>query len=216
MRPFLSLRVIYRALLGIIIFATLLIQFVYGFSAAPNIGVYVEQFFSYFTILTNLFVATLFLYEAATPNKTHSTSFESLRGAAVFCAVLTGVTYALFLKGPHGMGEIAYSVSWINIVFHYLMPAAVFLEWLLFPPVYRMNWSTLFTWIGITIPYAVLVELGGLYSHVYPYFFLDPVRLGGYAHVFRASAGWLPFFLVFGVAIIGSANLQEWIRTRKK
>lgn len=71
-----AIRVTYQALIGVAIAAALLLQFTHGIQMTHNVIPYVGQFFSYFTILTNMFVASIFLYETFARNKAHSVRFD--------------------------------------------------------------------------------------------------------------------------------------------
>jgi hypothetical protein len=209
-----AIRPSYQILLAFAIMIALGTQFIYGFALAPHAFVYIEQFFSYFTIVSNLFVAGVFGIEAWHTFKREQTShsFDAARGAAIFFILTTGLVYNLFLRGPHGEGQIAYSIAWVNDILHYIVPVAAVLDWLIFPPLKRLNWSTIFSWVGLTIIYLALVEIGGYFSGVYPYIFLDPTRFNGYVGVLRAGAAFLPFFTVFSVLVMGTAAIQRPIR----
>jgi hypothetical protein len=214
-------RITYEIIFSVAIFIAIVIQYSYGlFHKTESVFNYTEQFFSYFTILSNMFVAVVFAIDASLllRRKVYSFRFDSIRGAAVFCIITTGLTYSLFLHGPGSHGQVPYSIGWVNEIFHHIVPLVAALDWLFFPPKNRMNWSTLFAWIGLTMIYAVLVELAGTMTHTYPYFFLNPELFRGYAGIFRASAGFLPFFLVFSLLVIGSTNSQrrikQWLTTR--
>jgi hypothetical protein len=205
--------------LSALIVVSLCIQFTYGLELAmSSAGSYIEQFFSFFTVLSTIFVATVFFLEGKRTLRggNMSSSFESVRGAAIFCILTTGIIYNFFPKGPGGHGgQVVDSIHVLNTLFHYIVPTIAVLDWIAFPPKNRITWSTLFSWFGLTIIYLILVELGGLLSKTYPYFFLDPTMFRGYSGVLFASASFLPFFLVFAVLVIGSANFQRRFRGYK-
>jgi hypothetical protein len=211
-----KLRAHFQLLLSILVSAALVAQFIYGLTLAQNPLTYMEQFLSYFTILSNILVALIFIGESISQYmKTPlPRSFQVWRGAAVFYILITGVVYALFLRGPGGHGQVAYSIAWINSVFHYLVPTLVVADWLIFCPRTRISWVHILSWISGTALYVIFVEVGGLMSHEYPYFFLDPTLFHGYSGVLRASLAFIPFFLVFGVLVIGSANSQIFLRRK--
>jgi hypothetical protein len=214
------IRAFLQAVLALAIIAALVTQFVYGLASAPSLLVYVEAFLSYFTILSNMFVAGLFLFEVKRVyrGEVESAHRSFLRGAAVFFMLATGITYVLFLRGPAGHGAfvpVPYSIAWVNSIFHYIVPIVVGLDWLLFPPPRRIRWTAIPLWIAITAVYAVFVEAGGYFTKVYPYFFLDPTRWMGYAGVLRGVTGFIPFFLVFATLVIASNNIGHYFRSRR-
>jgi hypothetical protein len=207
------IRITYELFFSFAIVASLVIQYTYGFFHTSQSALdYTEQFFSFFTVLSNIFVAVIFAIDAhfLLQGKGCGSKFDSVRGAAIFCIIATGITYSLFLRGPGN--QVEYSIPFINQIFHHYVPVVAALDWLFFPPKNRMNWSTLFTWIGITLIYLVLVEFAGMLTHTYPYFFLDPEKFRGYRGILLGSAGFLPFFLVFATFVIGSSKSQHHVR----
>ncbi len=177
---------------------------------------YVVPFFTYFTILSNILVAVVLFTEARAifMSKPLPKRLDRARGTAVFCIVVTGVVYALFLRGPGGMGAVPDSIPWINAIFHYIMPSVMFLDWLLFPTKKPAPWYSILKWILITVVYFIYVELVGFFTKAYPYFFLDPTKLHGYLNVTRASLTFIPFFAVFGFVIVLVNHLRIGIETR--
>jgi hypothetical protein len=208
------IRSAYQIFVGVLILVSVCIQFFYGLIHTPVAAPYIETFFSYFTIISNIFVGIVFCCEAFLSLKKQepSAQFDSIRGAAVFFILTTGVVYGLFLHGPMGQEQIEYSLPIINSIFHQIVPVVAILDWIIFPPKHRLNWTTLFGWLGLTIIYAVLVELGGLLTNTYPYFFLNPTFLGGYNGVLRACMGFIPFLLVFSLFVLVTARANQWLR----
>jgi hypothetical protein len=213
-RNALRFRTLYQFGFSILITVSLLIQFGYGIYVEHGITVgYIAVFFTYFTILSNIFVASVLWNEARTSYKGEvpSEHFERVRATAVFCILTTGIIYAFFLKGPGGAGAVTDSIPWINSVFHYIMPSVMAIDWLLFPPRKPAHWVAILKWLLVTIIYLAYVELIGLFTGVYPYFFLDPVTLHGYLGVLRASIAFIPFLVVIGAIIIGANRLRRLI-----
>ena len=207
----LKFRTLYQLGFSILIVAALVIQFVHGVIVEHGITLaFLGLFFSYFTILSNILVAVVLCFEAkrSLQGKPLSPRFERIRSAAVFCILTTGLIYTLFLRGPGGPGNpgmqgmVPDSIPWINAVFHYIMPWVMLGDWLLFPPKKPTHWHSILAWILLTATYLVYVELLGLFTNSYPYFFLDPTTFHGYAGVLRASIAFIPFFAVFGVALV--------------
>ncbi|MDB5195331.1 MAG: putative rane protein [Parcubacteria group bacterium] len=201
----LRFRTLYQFGFALLIVAALVIQFAYGIIVAGGITLaYVGLFASYFTILSNILVAVVLCAEARADLMGHELSprFERLRGLATFCIIATGVTYTLFLRGPGHQGTLQDSIPWINSVFHYVMPIVMAIDWVAFPTKKPVRWWAVLVWIAVTAFYLLYVELLGVFTHSYPYFFVDPTRLQGYAGVARAALGFIPFFLVFGAVVV--------------
>lgn len=201
----LRLRTLYQLGFAVLIVAALATQFIHGIIAGDGLTfAYVGLFVSYFTILSNILVAIVLCLEARADlqGRELSVCFERLRAFATFCIITTGITYTFFLRGPGIQGMLQDSIPWINEVFHHVMPIAMTLDWLFFPTTRPILWRSIPIWIGLTAIYALWVEFMGTFTSSYPYFFLDPVRLHGYAGVSRAALGFVPFFLVFGVVVV--------------
>jgi len=99
-----------------------------GYDVAAGPGVSDGDYFSYFTVLSNLFATAMLLYGALRPAHARSRTVELLRGAAVVYILTTGIVYLVLLSGK------APVYPWVNAILHYLMPLAVTLDWLLDPP----------------------------------------------------------------------------------
>ncbi|KND50058.1 MAG: Integral membrane protein [Parcubacteria bacterium C7867-008] len=209
-------RSIYQFLFATLITVALVAQFTYGASVGGFTTQYVGLFFSYFTILSNILVALVLSAEAfaTVRNGAFSKRFEWVRGFSVFCIVATGVTYTFFLRGPGAMDHIAYALPWANMLFHQIIPIVVAIDWIVFPPKNNVRWFSILYWIMLTAVYAAVVQILGLYTGTYPYFFLDPVRLGSYERMLHACAAFVPFFLVFGVVIVLANKICVRFRRR--
>ncbi len=145
----------------------------YDVAAGP--GVSDGDYFSYFTVLSNLFAVAMLLYGALRPAHTRSHTVELLRGAAVVYILTTGIVYLLLLSGR------APAYPWVNAILHYLMPVAVTLDWLLDPPRAHLDPArTVVLWMAFPVLYIVYTLARGAIVGWYPYFFVDPHRSGGY------------------------------------
>jgi peptidoglycan/LPS O-acetylase OafA/YrhL len=90
-----------------------------GYDVMAGPGVSDGNYFSYFTVLSNLFAVAMLLHGALRRAYTRSRTVELLRGAAVVYILTTGIVYLLLLSGH------APAYPWVNAILHYLMPVAV-------------------------------------------------------------------------------------------
>ena len=128
-------------------------------------GLSLANFLSLFTTQSNLFAAFVLIF---LPNN------AGARGAATLYMTITGVIYALFLS--HGDPALW---EWNNLVFHYVMPAALLAIWLIDPPVLRSNYVAIIAaWLAYPCAYACYTLVRGSLAHWYPYGFLDPRAIG--------------------------------------
>lgn len=145
-----------------------------GYDVAAGPGVSDADYFSYFTELSNLFAAAIFLYGTVHVTGARSRTAEMLRGAAVVYMLTTGIVYALLLSGH----SVPY--PWVNDVLHRAMPIAVALDWAIDPPRVRLELRQTIVWLSFPLVYVVYTLIRGAIVHWYPYFFVDPRRGGGY------------------------------------
>lgn len=138
-------------------------------------GITTTDYFSYFTELSNLFAAAVFLYGAVRGTAERSRTIELLRGAAVVYMLTTGVVYAVLLSGH------APIYPWVNTILHRVMPIVVALDWILDPPRVRLEpRRTVLLWMAFPLVYVLYTLVRGAIVNWYPYFFVSPHRGGGY------------------------------------
>lgn len=173
-----------------------------GYDLAAGPGVSDVDYFSYFTVLSNLFAAALLLHGALRPKRESSITVNSLRGAAVVYILTTGIVYLLLLSGH------APAYPWANAILHYLMPVAVTLDWLLDPPRVRLRPSrTVVLWMAFPVLYVLYTLARGAIVGWYPYFFVNPHRAGGYLLVAGDC-------LAVGIGIIALIAVTTWAGNR--
>ena len=166
-----------------------------GFSAVvTEIATLVERglfnpfnFFSYFTIQSNIFAFTiLFLSAMATASNRRSIRLNLLRGAATLYMVITGIVFAVLLAGVEG--AILTAVPWDNIVLHYIMPVALLVDWLVDKPIKSISFKKSLVWLIYPVTYVIYSLTRGHFVDWYPYSFLDP-KTNGYAGVLLTGLG---------------------------
>ncbi len=174
-----------------------------GYDVAAGPGVSDGDYFSYFTVLSNLFAASILLYGALRPAGERSRTVELLRGASVVYILTTGIVYLLLLSGH------APTYPWVNAILHYLMPAAMTLDWLLDPPHRRLDPErSIVLWMVFPALYILYTLARGAIVDWYPYRFVNPHRDGGYLLVAGDVVG-------VGVGIIALVVLTVAVGNRR-
>ncbi len=158
----------YRALLGGLTLAALLYQYSYS-SQKP--GFSPLNFWAYFTNLSNVLAAGVFLWGAIRRPAPASSDFW--RGMAVLGMTLTGVVFTLLLSALEVL-----VLPGVNLVVHYVMPAAVFADWLIDPPQARLTLRSGLRWLVFPLGYGVITLIRGHFVRWYPYPFLSPAKVG--------------------------------------
>jgi len=192
--PIRNLTVIYRLFFGLLTFVAIGTQLVIHLQNHLN----VVNFFSFFTNLSNLFAATVLLIGCrAVLLKRKSTKTEDIiRGTSVVCMVIVGIVFSLLLRDV----DLGHLQPWVNTVLHYIMPVAVVLDWLLWPPKSKLRFAQVGYWLLFPFIYLVYTLIRGAIVGFYPCPFLTPSKVGGYAGV-----------AVYSVAILGVFLACSWL-----
>ena len=160
------------------------------------------NYFSYFTILSNLFAAGVLLAGALRRGGQRPMTFELLRGAAVMYMLTTGIVYAALLSGQK------VSIPWVNTIVHQVMPVVVALDWVVDPPRMWLPLRNTLRWLSFPLVYIAYTLIRGAIVNWYPYFFVDPNHSGGYL---RVAGG----CLAIGVGMIGLILAITWVGNRR-
>ena len=170
-----------------------------------NPGFTVANFFSYFTIESNVLAAVVLLGLAAVPTAAAST--EGLRAATTVYMVVTGVVYNVLLRGVD-VGLPTTTVGDVcNELLHVVLPLLVLLDWLLVPPVRHIGTRRAFLFLLFPLVYLGYSLARGELSGWYPYPFLDPGQ-GGYVRVVGYAVVVAVLMLVLSLGV-------EWIGRRR-
>lgn len=164
----------YRLGFSILVTAAVAAQLAYGLERAP--GFSIVNFFSFFTVESNLFgVVTLLMSAYSLQSGQKDKQLERLRGAATLYMVVTGIVYTLFLRSV----EVQNSVAWSNAVLHYIFPVAILLDWLYVRSPYKITDKQALRWLIYPVLYGVYCLVRGPFAHHwYPYPFINVVRHG--------------------------------------
>lgn len=145
------------------------------------------NFFSYFTILSNIFIAVIFLVSATGlfRDKKPGLALECSRGAATLYMTTTGIIYAMLLS----QYDLGLTLPWVNFVLHQFVPVLAILDWMIAPPERRLSFRIWWSWLSFPLLYVIYTLIRGPIAHWYPYPFLDPNEPGGYGRVFVYCLG---------------------------
>ena len=164
------------------------------------------NYFSFFTILTNLLVAMGLTLSFAAPNSRLGRFFSRpvvASGTAVYIAIV-GATYSLLLRSlwnPQGAQKLA------DIVLHDFVPVIYVAYWLVFIPKSSLRWKDIFYWLFYPLGYFGYSLIRGVAIAWYPYPFIDASKLG-YARVLANGAMLVCSFLA--VALLAVA-IGRWM-----
>ena len=168
-----------------------------GTLAGTSLGGRILRTLSFFTVLSNILSAVTSAQLARDPDR-DGPAWRIVRLASVFSIAVTGVVYGTVLARvhePHGWKETT-----TNTVFHYIVPIAMILGWLLFGPRPRITGRTIaiaLVWPIVWLGYALVL---GESTGWYPYPFLD-VATQGYGRVLINAVGVVAVFAVVNAVL---------------
>lgn len=170
------------------------------------------NFFSYFTILTNILAALALTLPWLAPQSALGEFFSrpTVRTAiaAYIIIVMTIVYFVLrHLTNLQGWDFVA------DLLLHYVMPVLFVIDWLFLVPKQTLKMKDSLRWLAFPVIYLVWTFIHGAYSGFYPYPFLNNSELG-MARVLLNEAGLLVIFLVLGFILVsGGRFLDRHLKT---
>lgn len=207
--------------MAVLILAAMTAEFRGALSTTPadgsSMATVVVNYFSYFTIESNLFAAAALICAAvwALTRRTQEPIWIAvLMAAATTFMAITGLVYNLLLRG---LVPAAY--PWANEVLHLFGPLFLVIDLVAAPPRRRLPWRTVGAVIAFPVAWAAYTLIRG--EHVvsprtgdpwwYPYPFLNHHLQGGYAVVIAYVIGIAAAFtlVAWGVVAVGRRRSPE-------
>jgi hypothetical protein len=163
------------------------------------------RFFLFFTILSNLTAAAIFLEGGRRQLAGRPPVPDLWRGAAVVFMTVTFIVFAVLLRDLQE--QLNTNIAWVDTVLHRIMPVVVMADWLIAPPHGALGFRrALVPWVVPPLVWTIVTLIRGAIDGWYPYPFLDPDN-GGYGTVALYSVGILALFLaiIWLAATVGPA-----------
>lgn len=167
------------------------------------------NFFSFFTIESNLLAIVVLLVGAAADPR--SPRWAWVRGAVTLYMVVTGIVYAALLANE----EVGLTAAWVNSALHQVLPIVMLVDWVAFPPWlsgFKLSrpWPAL-GWLAFPLLYLAYSLSRGAAVNWYPYPFLSPHHPGGYG---RVAAFCVVLAVVMALLALGIAAVGGWRAAR--
>lgn len=179
--------------------ALTLLAIVVQLARSTSTGFSPANFFSFFTIESNLIAAGVLLWGASgDAERRPSSSVDLIRGAAVLYMSITGVVYGVLLAGYQQ--ELQTTIPWVDTVLHRVIPVVMVADWLIDPPRAAIEFRRALLWLVYPLLYAAYSLIRGPIVGWYPYPFLDPGHVGGYGAV-----------ALYGLGIAAGTLLFTWL-----
>lgn len=172
----------------------------------------VVQFFSYFTILSNIVVATCCTLILLKPTSGWGKFFSqpAVVTAITLYITVVGLVYNLvlrFLWAPQGLQKI------VDELLHSIIPILFILYWLLFVQKDLLQWKNAFPWLLFPFIYSIYILCRGALTGLYPYPFMDVVELG-YKKVLINSGYLVVVFLFVALLFIAAGKMLTGYRNK--
>lgn len=158
------------ALVAIICWAGLAIQFSATFANQHHVIPTLWVLLRFFTVITNLIVAVAMTLEAIGKRLP-----PFVLGGATLSILLVGVVYMTLLRG---VVELSGGALLADTLLHKAAPVAMTLWWLFFAPRGRLKSGAPLWWAGYPLLYFAYAVARGKAGDRYPYPFMDVGKLG--------------------------------------
>jgi len=141
----------------------------------------ISNYFSFFTILTNLLVALVLTLSLRTTPSTLSVyaGRATVQSAVAVYIAIVGMVYSLVLRNlwdPEGLQKIA------DVILHDAIPVLYLLYWLAFGRKGKdddsLRFSRVLTWLAYPLLYLVYSLIRGVITGIYLYPFIDAGKRG--------------------------------------
>jgi len=158
------------------------------------------NFFSFFTVLTNLLIALCCSFILLNPSSLLGRFFSkpvTLAAIAVYIFIV-GLTYNIILRftwNPQGLQK------WVDEALHVVVPLLYIIFWLVFVPKGSLKWIYPFRWLIYPAVYLVYALLRGEFSGFHAYPFINTAELG-YTRVLLNSGGLMLVFITAGLLLV--------------
>jgi hypothetical protein len=159
------------------------------------------NYFSYFTIDSNLIATGVLIAGAMNRGRRATSRLDLVRGAAVVYMSITGIVFTLLLSNT----DVDTAIPWVNSVVHELMPLVMLADWLITPPAACLRLRQSVLWLSFPLVWIVYTLIRGAIVNLCPYPFVNPVN-GGYGSVAAYSVAILVAMLVVSALVVVLAN----------
>lgn len=214
-----------RLAMGLVIVAAVITQLSASIATTieleRDLGTVIANFFSFFTILSNVLAAAVLLWAAATglrdrsPDRVDRMPLATSLACVSTYMIITGIVYNALLRGIV-LEQGSQPVPWSNEVLHLIGPLFLLADVLLGPARRALPWRTLVTilifplvWTAYTLvrgPFVTNPITGD--PSWYPYPFLNPNGPGGWPSV-------VVYVVIIAASFVAVGAFAVWMGRRR-
>ncbi|MEI2269804.1 Pr6Pr family membrane protein [Microbacterium sp. No. 7] len=214
-----ALRLVAAATITVAVVAQFITTVRTAISQDRDVATTIANFFSFFTILSNivgalaLLAAVVWFWMRPHHEQREPAGVALGLAAATSYLFITGVVYNLLLRGYPTSDD---HVAWANEIVHVVAPLFLLFDLFLAPTRRALPWRAVIAilavpiaWIGYTLVRGPLVidPTDGV-AFWYPYPFLDPNGINGWGGVGAYVVGISTAFVVVGSLVVGVGRLR--------
>jgi hypothetical protein len=172
------------------------------------------RFFSFFTILTNIFVVFGYAIPLLMPQSATGRYFAgaSARGGTLVYIVIVGAVYNLLLR------QLYHPESWAkvaDVLVHDAAPVSYVVFWLAFAAKTGLRWTDTARWLLYPLAYLGYTLARGAVVRYYPYPFIDVTALGYMRALLNAAVLTIVFWCL-GLIVVAAARMVTAITTQSR
>lgn len=167
------------------------------------------DYFSLFTILSNLFAGIILILSALVVSR----KIDYLRGMNATYLLIVAIVYYALLEGKGGFSYLTLSNA--DFILHKLMPLVLLLDFAFDRAKEKFEYKKTLLWLIFPLVFVSYSLIRGHISHWYPYDFLDPNEIGGYSQVALYCLGITLGFIIFGYGIYYINNSRRKVEHSK-
>ena len=200
---------VFRVAAGILGWIALALQYGLVLTGALGADSFTRSinFFSFFTILTNILVALALTLPWLAPQSRLGKFFVAPTVRTAIAAYIIIVMAIVYFVLRHLMAFQGWNLL-ADLLLHYVMPVLFVIDWLFLVPKQTLKMKDSLGWLAFPVIYLVWTFIHGAYSGFYPYPFLNNNDLG-IARVLLNEAGLLVIFLVLGLILVTGGRLFD-------
>ncbi len=190
--------------------SAILVAIVAQFFAAQDSSIFTPtNFFSYFTVLSNIGALVVLGALALRPTVVAREPFMIFRGAVTVYMAITGIVYNVLLA-PAG-ADVSTQLAWVNSVVHVVGPIVVVVDWYLDRSPTRPSLAQAATWLVFPAVWLVYTMVRGPLAEWYPYPFLDPDEQSA-IEISITCAAIMVVFVLIGLIVRWGAERRPAVR----
>lgn len=197
----------FRLAAGILGFAALVLQYVMVLMGDIGAGAISRtiNFFSFFTVLTNVLVVLAFLAPIAWPQTGVGKFFArpGVRTAIASYVIIVNAVVFFILRHLTNLQGLDFLT---DLLLHYIMPALFVLDWVFLVPKETLKIGHVAWWLVFPVIYLGWTFIHGAASGFFPYPFLNTTELG-LVRVLINEGLLLVVFLVLGFLLVTGGKM---------